>query len=342
MRKFRKLVLTVTLAIALAGAPSRLLGQTNFYEGKTIRLIVGLAAGGGYDVYARTIARHMGKHLPGNPAISVENMTGAGSLIATNYLYKAAKPDGLTMGHFIGGLYLQQLMGNSAVEFDGAKFGHIGVPIKDNFAIGVHKSTAITDVQSWIASKKVVKFGGIAPGTGSDDVPKILAATIGLPVQVVSGYKGTAETRLAFNNGEVAASANAWESTKSTWRKELDSGDLKIVLQATFKPHPELPNIPNAMNMVKTEEARKLLSTVLKVHGPTVRPFVVPPGTPKDRLQMLRKAFMDTMKDSEFLAECAKAKLTVEPDDGTELERNVFEILKLEASLLPKLKEILK
>jgi tripartite-type tricarboxylate transporter receptor subunit TctC len=332
----------VFAAIFLAGSAANVLAQANFYEGKTIRVIVGLAAGGGYDVYARTIARHMGKHIPGNPSVSVENMTGAGSLIATNYLYKVAKPDGLTMGHFIGGLFLQQLMGNPAVEFDGAKFGHVGVPIKDNFAVGVHKSTGITDVHAWIASKKPVKFGGIAPGTGSDDVPKILAATIGLPVQVVSGYKGTSETRLAFNNGEVAASANAWESTKSTWRRELDTGDLKIVLQATFKPHPELANVPNAMNMVKTDEAKKLLSTVLKVHGPTVRPFVVSPGTPKDRVQTLRKAFMDTMKDPEFLAECAKAKLTVDPDDGAELERNVLEILKLEASLLPKLKEVLK
>jgi tripartite-type tricarboxylate transporter receptor subunit TctC len=332
----------VVAAICLAGSAADVLAQANFYEGKTIRVIVGLAAGGGYDVYARTIARHMGKHIPGNPSVSVENMTGAGSLIATNYLYKVAKPDGLTMGHFIGGLFLQQLMGNPAVEFDGAKFGHVGVPIKDNFAVGVHKSTGITDVHAWIASKKPVKFGGIAPGTGSDDVPKILAATIGLPVQVVSGYKGTSETRLAFNNGEVAASANAWESTKSTWRRELDTGDLKIVLQATFKPHPELANVPNAMNMVKTDEAKKLLSTVLKVHGPTVRPFVLSPGTPKDRVQTLRKAFMDTMKDPEFLAECAKARLTVDPDDGAELERNVLEILKLEASLLPKLKEILK
>ena len=340
MRQTAKL--TLFFVVLLAATAGQAFAQANFYEGKTIRIIVGLAAGGGYDVYARTIARHMGKHLPGQPTISVENMTGAGSLIATNFLYKVARPDGLTMGHFIGGLFLQQLMGNPAVEFDGAKFGHVGVPIKDNFAVGVHKSTGITDVHAWITSKKPVKFGGIAPGTGSDDVPKILAATIGLPVQVVSGYKGTSETRLAFSNGEVAASANAWESTKSTWRKELDSGDLKIVLQATFKPHPELVNVPNAMNMVKTDEAKKLLSTVLKVHGPTVRPFVVPPGTPKDRVQMLRKAFMDTMKDPEFLAECAKAKLTVDPDDGAELERNILEVLKLEASLLPKLKEILK
>ncbi len=340
-----KHVLKVTaliVALVFACAFEQAFAQGNFYEGKTVRVIVGLAAGGGYDVYTRIIARHMGKHIPGHPTLAVENMTGAGSLIAANYLYKIAKPDGLTMGHFIGGLFLQQLVGKDGVQFDGTKFGHIGVPVTDNFMIGVHKSTGITDVNSWIASKKIVKFGGLAPGTGSEDIPKALAATIGLPLQVVSGYKGTADVRLAFNSGEVAGISNAWESTKSTWSKELESGDLKIVLQATLKPHPEWPNVPVAMNLAKTDEAKRLLSTVIKVHGPTVRPYVVPPDTPKDRVQILRKAFMDTMKDPEFLAEAKKANLDINPGEGSELEQNVKEIFRLEPGLIAKLKEILK
>jgi tripartite-type tricarboxylate transporter receptor subunit TctC len=146
--------------------------QDSFYQGKTIRIIVGLAAGGGYDVYARAIARHMGKHIPGNPAISVENMTGAGSLVAANYLYKVARPDGLVISHFIGGLFLHQLLGKPGIEFDAPKFEFIGTPMQDNFVFGVAKSTGVTDVEKWLASKQVVKFGGIASGTGSDDVPK--------------------------------------------------------------------------------------------------------------------------------------------------------------------------
>jgi tripartite-type tricarboxylate transporter receptor subunit TctC len=185
------------------------LGQSNFYEGKTIRIIVGLSAGGGYDVYARTIARHMGKHIPGNPSLVVENMTGAGSIIAANHLFKIAKGDGLTIGHYLGGIALQQLLGKPGIEFDALKFKYIGVPAQDNFIIGVHKSTGITDVNGWIASKQIVKFGGVGAGSGSDDIPKVLAVTINLPAQVVSGYKGTADTRLAFNNGEVQATSNS-------------------------------------------------------------------------------------------------------------------------------------
>jgi tripartite-type tricarboxylate transporter receptor subunit TctC len=242
----------IILALALFANGATAAEPVNFYQGKTIRIIVGLAAGGGYDLYARTLARHLGKHIPGNPAVVVENMTGAGSIIAANYLYKIAKPDGLTIGHYLGGIALQQLLGKSGIEFDALKFKYIGVPAQDSFIIGVHKSTGITDVNAWIASKQMVKFGGIGPGAGSDDIPKILAATINLPAQVVAGYKGTAETRLAFNNGEVQATSNAWESTKSTWRNELESGTLKVVLQATLKSHPELKQIPVAYELAKT------------------------------------------------------------------------------------------
>ena len=173
-------------------------------------------------------------------------------------------------------------------------------------------------------------------------VPNVLKATLGLPIQLVSGYKGTADVRLAFNSGEVAGLSNSWESTKSTWRKELESGELKLVLQATLKPHPEFPKLPMALNYAKNDEAKRLISTVARVHGPTVRPYVLPPNTPKERVEIIRKAFMDTMKDPEFLAEAKKANLDINPDDGAILEQNVKDILKLEPGLIAKLKEILK
>jgi tripartite-type tricarboxylate transporter receptor subunit TctC len=325
-----------------SGASQAVHAQTNFFEGKTIRLIVGFTAGGGYDAYTRTIGRHMGKHVPGNPAIIVENMPGAGSMISANYIYKAAKPDGLTIGHFIGGLFLQQLLAKPGIEFDAAKFNYVGVPAQDNFVLGIAKSTGIVDVDSWLASKQVIKFGGVASGSGSDDIPNILKATIGLPIQLVSGYKGTADVRLAFNSGEVSGLSNSWESTKSTWRKELETGELKLVLQATLKPHPEFPKLPMALNYAKTEEAKRLISTVARVHGPTVRPYVLPPSTPKDRVQTIRIAFMDTMTDPEFLAEAKKVNLDINADDGAALEQNVKEILKLDPALIAKLKEVLK
>ena len=340
MKRLIALAATVLMLSTVVFGSGLVWAQSKFYEGKTVRMIVGFTAGGGYDAYTRTISRHMGKHIPGNPAILVENMPGAGSMISANYTFKAAKPDGLTIGHFIGGLFLQQLLRKPGIEFDAAKFQYVGVPGQDNFVLGVAKSTGITDVESWLASKQVVKFGGVA--SGSDDVPNILKATLGLPIQLVSGYKGTADVRLAFNSGEVAGLSNSWESTKSTWRKELESGDLKLVLQATLKPHPEFPKLPMALGYAKTDEAKTLISTVARVHGPTVRPYVLPPNTPKDRVQIIRKAFMDTMKDPEFLAEAKKANLDINPDDGATLEQNVKEILKLEPALIAKLKEILK
>ncbi len=339
--------ITVSLLIlgALAGhaaSVASVCAQETFFKGKTIRLIVGLAPGGGYDLYSRVIARHLGKHIPGNPIVVVENMTGAGSIIAANYMYKAAKPDGLTIGHVLGGLFLQQLLENPAIEFDGRKFEYIGVPAQDHFLIGLSKTTGITSFENWMASKKLVKLGGVAPGGATDDIPKVLEATLGLPIKVVTGYKGTGPIRLAFDAGEVDGVCNAWESFKSTWRKQVESGEVVLVLQATLKAHPELPHIPVAYHFAKTDEAKKLIEVVTRVHGPSTRPYFLPPGTPKDRVLLLRKAYMDTMKDPEFLADAKKAKLDLDPDDGAGLERNVKGIFDLDPALVSRLKDILK
>ena len=316
--------------------------QEPYYKGKTIKIIVGFSAGGGYDTYARVISRHMTRHIAGNPTIVVENMAGAGSLISANHIYKVAKPDGLTIGHFIGGLFIQQLLGKPGIEFDARKFHYIGVPAQDSYVTGISKATGITSMQQWLDAKTQIKFGGIAPGTATSDIPRILIAAIGLPAQVVDGYKGTAEVRLAFNSGEISGVNNSWESLKSTWRKEFESGEFIIVAQHVGKRHPELTNIPLDVEFAKTPEARKILEVGAHSLGPTARPFALPPGTPKDRVQMLRKAYIDTMKDGGFLAEAKKANLDINPTDGAELEKNVLEIFNLEASLIARLKEILK
>jgi tripartite-type tricarboxylate transporter receptor subunit TctC len=324
----------------ILAAPSP--AQDTFYKGKTVRIIVGAAAGGGYDTYSRTIARHMGKHVPGNPAFVVDNMPGAGFLIAANHIYRVAKPDGLTIGHFIGGLFLQQLLGKPGIEFEALKFEFVGVPTQDNYVLGISKSLGITSIEQWLSSKTVVKLGGVGVGSATDDIPKVLKEAIGLPVQVVSGYTGTATVKLAFNSGEVQGVCNAWESFRATWRNEIVNNQLVIVLQHTPKPHPELPNVPVDINYAKTEEGRKMIRAVVHTTGPTARPYVLPPGTPKGRVEILRKAFMDTMKDPEFLAEAAKANLDINPLDGATLERNVREVFNIDASLVPRLKEILK
>jgi tripartite-type tricarboxylate transporter receptor subunit TctC len=324
----------------LSGAT--LSAQESFYKGKTIRIIVGAPPGGGYDTYSRLIARHIGKHIPGNPTLVVENMPGAATLISANHVYKVAKPDGLSLGHFVGGLIMQQLLGKSGIEFDARKFEYIGVPAQDNFAIGLSRATGITSTEQWLASKKVIKLGGVGQGAPTDDIPKVLIATLGLPIQLITGYAGTAPIRLAYNSGEVQGVCNAWESFKATWRNEIESGDLVIVLQTAAKLHPDLPKIPLAINFAKTDEARKLIQVAVHSVGPTARPYVLPPGTPKERVEILRRAFMSTVKDQELLAEAKQAKLDIDPIDGVELERNVKELFGLEPALVAKLKEILK
>src|SRR5919109_2642245 len=315
-------------------------GEVEYYRGKTVRIIVGLSAGGGFDIYARTVARHMGKHVPGNPAFIVDNMPGAGSMIAANHVYKVAKPDGLTLGHFVGSLFMQQLLGRPGVEFEATRFEFVGSPIPEKTACALTKASGITSMANWQGAKSPVKLGGTGSGP-IVDVPKILQVALGLPIQLVVGYKGTADIRLAAEAGELAGACWSWEAIKSTWSKGLDSGEVVIVLQALPKPHPDLPKVPLATNFAKTPEARQLIQIGIHDAADIARPFVMPPGTPKDRVQIMRAAFMSTLKDPAFIAEAEKAKLDIDPITGAELEKIVAGIYKTSPEILAKLKEVL-
>jgi tripartite-type tricarboxylate transporter receptor subunit TctC len=311
-----------------------------YYRGKTVRIIVGLSAGGGFDVYARAMARHMGKHIPGNPAFVVDNMPGAGSMIAANHVYKAAKPDGLTIGHFVGSLFMQQLLGRPGAEFEALKYEFVGAPIPEKTACALTKASGISNMDRWFAAKAPVKLG--ATGSGPIvDVPKILKAALGLPVQLVLGFKGTADIRLAAESGEVAGACWSWDAIKSTWAKGLESGDVNIVLQALPKPHPDLPKVPLAIGYAKSEETRQLIQVGIHDAADVARPFVMPPGTPKDRVQAMRAAFLATLKDPAFLAEAEKSKLDVDPVTGEELEKIVAGLYKMNPAILANLKEVL-
>jgi tripartite-type tricarboxylate transporter receptor subunit TctC len=337
-RKLFGLLAFTLLLPSVAAAAS----ADDFYKGKAIRIVVGFSAGGGFDAYARAIARHMSRHIPGQPPIIVENMTGAGSLISANHMFKVAKPDGLTIGHFIGGLFLGQVLGQPGVEFDGRKFEFIGAPITDHVVCALTKASGITSVEKWMASKTPVKMGGIAPGTSTpDNATRILKAALGLPIQLVTGYKGTAEVRLAAESGEVAGGCWGWDSVKTTWRKAIESGDAAVVLQANRRNHPELPQIPQAIKLAKSEEARRIIDVGIHADSDIVRTYTLPPGTPKDRVQILRKAFDDTLKDAEFLADAKKSNLSVVPVSVDEIERDINALFKLDPGLVTRLKDLL-
>ncbi|PYN14649.1 MAG: hypothetical protein DME05_14630 [Candidatus Rokuibacteriota bacterium] len=330
---------TAVIVLALGGIADA--HAQSIFEGKTVRIIVGLAPGGGFDSYARVIARHMGRHIPGTPTIVVENMTGAGSLISANHVYRVAKPDGLTIGHFNGGLFLGQVLGQPGIEFDARKFELIGAAIKEDSVCALSKASGITSVEKWMASKTPVKLGGVAPGGSPDNNARVLKAALGLPIQLVSGYKGTAEIRLAVASGELAGGCWSWESMRSTWRGALDTGEVVAVLQTSYRSFPDLASVPLALSLAKTEEAKRLIRAGIQNPSAFARPFALPPSTPKDRVQVLRKAFQETLKDPTFVAEMDKAKLTLEPATAEELERLVAEVFALDQTLIAKLKDVL-
>jgi len=338
----KKHFLLTIIAVTFFLTSGLALAASSFYEGKTIRIIVGYSAGGGYDTYARVFSRHMAKYIPGNPAIMVENMTGAGSLISANYIYKVAKPDGLTIGHFNGGLFFNQVLQEPGIEFDARKYVFIGAAVKEECPFAFSKKSGITSMEKWMNAKTPVKMGGVAPGAyAPDNVIRILRAALGLPIQLVSGYKGTADVRMAVESGELAGTSWGWASMRSTWRKALESGDVVVVLQGVPEPLEGLSKVPLAISYAKTAEARQLIE--VGIHSPSIfaRPFVLPPNTPSEQTQILTKAFNETLKDKEFLAEATKAKLDIEPVSVSDLEKSVNAIFKLDPVMVVKLKDIL-
>jgi tripartite-type tricarboxylate transporter receptor subunit TctC len=268
-------------------------------------------------------------------------MPGAGMMIAANYLYNIAKSDGLTIGNWIGLLVLQQVLGTKGIEFDARRFEWIGAAKADSPVCALTKASGITGVDSWLAAKTPVKIGGIAPGASTSDIPRVLKAVLNFPIQLVEGYKGTADIRLAADAREVAGGCWPWESMKVNWSQQLTSGDVKVVIQAVAKKHGELSDVPNATDLAKTDEARQLIKAGIIDPAVITQPYSLPPGTPKDRVKLLQDAFVATMKDPDFLAEAKKSNLDINPIAARDLENIVRDFFTLSPTLVGKLKEIL-
>ena len=254
--KLRFVLTAATIVFSLASS----LQAQEFLKDKTLTFIVGYSPGGTYDQYTRLIARHISKHVPGNPTRIVENMPGAGGIIAANHLYNRVKPDGLTIAAWASPLILQHVMGNDATKFDGRKVGWVGIPGPYDTACHFNRESGIRTVDDWFAAKRPMKIASIGPGTSLSDVPKLLKEALNLPLEMVEGYKGGAEARLAVESGEVDGLCASWQATKVTWRSQMESGKIRVVLQATLKSHPDLKKIPLAINYAKSDEARTLLA----------------------------------------------------------------------------------
>ncbi|HWP23696.1 MAG TPA: tripartite tricarboxylate transporter substrate-binding protein [Candidatus Binatia bacterium] len=334
----RELFVLSTVLSLLFHASSQVRAD-EFYKGKTIRFVVGLAPGGGYDLSARTVARHIGKHIPGHPTIVVENMTGAGSLIAANYTFNSAKPDGLFVGIWNSALVLRQALGDKAMRFDPRKFGWIGAPTKGTPHCSIMAHTGLKTLKDILAANREIKFGSTGPGSTYDDVPRILNQTIGTKFKVVSGYEGTGPILVAMRRKEIDGGCWGWESARTTARAMLDAaGEDKLIpfLIHRREPDPEVRDLPLIPEVIKGEDNLSAYRTWVATYE-FQRPFSVPPGTPKERLQILRKAFAATLKDAEFLAEAEKAKLDTTFVSGEEIDAYVNTI----AAATPKAKELL-
>jgi tripartite-type tricarboxylate transporter receptor subunit TctC len=340
----RKLYRNALLVVVLtAGITTGALASTHdFFKGKTVRIAVGASSGGAFDTYGRMVGRHLGKYIPGNPVVVVENVTGAGGLILANQLYKSTKPDGLSIATFNGGLLMGEILGRPGIEFDARKFEYLGVPAKFDSVCAFSKPSGITSFEQWKAAKTAVKVGGTAPGSNTVDIPKVLAAVFNLPTQVITGYKGFAEVRLAIDSGELAGACGGWDGVKLLLGRQIESGDVVVVLQTRSQPLTDLLKVPSIIEFASNDEDRQLLEVGIQFPALLSLAYALPPVTPKDRVQLLRKAFMDTLSSPEFLADTQKTKLNLDPSPGEELDRTINRLFKLPPAIVSRLKDILK
>ena len=267
-------------------------------------------------------------------------MTGAGGIIAANHLYNRVKPDGFTIGAWASPLILQHVMGNEAVQFDGRRFGYLGIPSEYDTVCTFNQQSGITKMDDWINAKRPQKISTIGPGTSTSDIPKLLKAALNLPMEVIDGYKGGADARLAVESGEVDGYCGSWGTLETVWRAAYESKKIVPVLQAAPKSQSKYKHIPLASGYAKTEEARELIKVGDDVYSAQFV-FSVPPGMAKDRLELLQRAFVRTFKDPDLLAEAKRSQLDIAPVDGPSTTKTLTGLYDLKPATLAKLKDIL-
>jgi tripartite-type tricarboxylate transporter receptor subunit TctC len=324
MRLWKFCVVSALLAALWLTSPAQAQSPADFYKGKTVELYIGYSVGGGYDLYARMLARHMGKHIPGSPTVVTKNMEGAGSLRLTNWLYRVAPKDGTVFGIIGRGTGFDPLLGNKSAQFDATKFTWIGSANNEVSICVAWHTAGITKFSDLLTKELVV--GGTSASADTDQFPKIVNGVLGARFKIVTGYPGGNEIGLAMERGEVQGRCGwSWSSVKSTHPQWYEQKKFHILVQLALSKHPDLPDVPLIVDLAKTDTEREILKLIFarQVMG---RPFLAPPDVPRDRSEALRKAFMDTMQDKEFLADADKAQMEITPVSGADIEKLVKEI----------------
>jgi len=339
-RRLTHVLATALFAIAPAAA-GHAQSPADFYKGKNIDLMIGYSVGGGYDVYARVIARHLSKHIPGNPMVTPKNMDGAGSLRLANWLFNVAPKDGLVFGTIGRGTGFDALLGSKTAQFDGTKFNWIG-SANDEVSVCVvwNGRTKITRFEDLLTNELTV--GGTGAAADTDQFPRIINGVLGTRMKIITGYPGGNDVNLAMERGEVDGRCGwSWSSVESTRKSWVTDNKITILMQLSLKKHPDLPNVPLITELAKTDEQRQVLRLIF-ARQPLGRPYLAPPGVPQDRVDALRKAFMDTMADKEFRAEADKAQLEINPVPGDEVQKLVNEVYQTPPAVVKKAIEILR
>jgi len=324
-----------------------LYGQTPFYQGKTITLIAGTTAGSQYDAHARLIAQHWGKHIPGNPDVIVQNMPGAGSLIAANHLYNVAKPDGLTVTSIIPAIYFNQLAGRKEVKFDYGKFNWIGSVDRSDNVLYMRSDTPFKTIHDVRRAAQSPKCAATGTGTVGHYTPKLLNETIGTKFEIILGYPGGPELDLAVEKNEAQCRAfthAAWFSGEPyrTWQTK---GFVHLLIQTGKKRDERLPQVPTLnelMDEFKTEETGRRLANVVLASGELGRPYLLPPGIAAERLKSLRESFVKLMADHAFLADIKRRGLEVKPSTGEELEKLAKEVMSQPPEVIERMQKLME
>jgi tripartite-type tricarboxylate transporter receptor subunit TctC len=328
----------IAATLAALGAPAA--QADDFFAGKQITFIVGAGVGGGYDLQARVTARHLGKHIPGNPTIVPRNMEGAGSLRLANWIYNVGPKDGTALATIGRGTAFDPLLGSKGAQFRADRFTWIGSANNEVSICVAWKGSGVTRFEDVLTKELIV--GGTGQAADTDQFPRILNGVLGAKFKIVSGYPGGNDVTLAMERGEVKGRCGwSWSSVLATHKRWIDDKSITVLAQLSLNKHPDLPDVPLIMDFAKSEDQQQIFKLIFarQVMG---RPYLAPPGVPADRADALRKAFMDTMRDPEFLAEAEKSQLEITPVAGPEVEKLVNDLYQTPKALADKAAEFIR
>jgi tripartite-type tricarboxylate transporter receptor subunit TctC len=342
----KRIISALAVVVLMFLCTSQGQAQEPFYKGKTITILAGTGAGNVYDIFARMFARHLGKHIPGNPDIIVQNMAGAASMIAANHLYNVSKPDGLTIGAIFPALYFDQIIGRSEVKFDWGKFIWLGSPAKSDQLMYMRADSPFKSIEDVVKASPPPKCGATGTTSTAYYVPKLLDQTIGTNFEIVLGYKTGTDIDLAVERGEVICRAFTIEAFFArepffTWVKKKF---VRVLVQTGKSRDERLKNVPTMaelMDKYKTDDTGRRLANLVLAAGEFGRPYVLPPNTSADKVKIIREAFAKTLKDEAVLADAKANKLDIEPSTAEELDRLAKEVMSQPPDIVAQMKKLL-